>query len=151
MAKTVKTDAEIFEFPAFDASKMNDQFRSFAEKGMEQSKEAYAKAKGMAEDSQKMVQDTFDSAKAHSTDIAMKALKAARSNTDAGFAHFEALLGAKSFSDVIEMQTAFARKQFEIVTDQVKDMQSATKVAAEDIAKPAKVVAEKVAKTVEAA
>ncbi|MGO4835995.1 phasin, partial [Rhizobiaceae sp. 2RAB30] len=47
MAKTEKTAdvIENIEFSAFDASKATDQFRTFAEKGVEQSKEAYAKVK----------------------------------------------------------------------------------------------------------
>ena len=41
---------ENVEFPTFDASKATDQFRAFAEKGVEQSKEAYAKLKTGAEE-----------------------------------------------------------------------------------------------------
>lgn len=146
MAKTVKTDAEIFEFPAFDATNVQDQFRAFAEKGSEQAKEFYAKAKTAAEDSQKVVQDTFDSAKAHGSELTLKAIANARKNAETGFAHLEALVGAKSVSDFIELQTAYLRKQGELLVDQAKEFADAAKVAAEDVAKPARKAAEKAGK-----
>src|SRR4029079_8055574 len=44
MPKFVKADSVgNVEFPSFDASKATDQVRAFAEKGLEQSKEVYAK------------------------------------------------------------------------------------------------------------
>ena len=45
MAKAAEKFIENVEFPSFDASKATDQIRAFAEKGVEQSKEAYAKIK----------------------------------------------------------------------------------------------------------
>lgn len=45
MTKAAAKTAETIEFPTFDADKTADQFRAFAEKGVEQSKEAYAKMK----------------------------------------------------------------------------------------------------------
>ena len=53
MAKTAEKTNEFMEnveFPTFDATKATDQMRAFAEKGVEQSKEAYAKMKSGAEE-----------------------------------------------------------------------------------------------------
>ena len=61
MAKTAEKTAEFIEnveFPSFDASKATDQIRAFAEKGVEQSKEAYAKMKTGAEETQKALEST---------------------------------------------------------------------------------------------
>ena len=69
--KTAET-IENVEFPSFDASKATDQMRAFAEKGVEQSKEAYAKLKTGAEETQRALESTFETAK---TDVSLAATK----------------------------------------------------------------------------
>lgn len=147
MSKTAKTT----EFPAFNAENVTDQFRTFAEKGIEQSKEAYSKLKAGAETAQKALETSFDQARSVGNELSLKSIAAARSNTEAGFAHLEALFGAKSLSEVIELQSAFARKAFETTIEQVKDFQATSTKAAEDVSKPLKDVFEKGAKELKAA
>lgn len=142
MTKTAKT-AETVEFPTFDAEKATDQLRAFAEQGVEQSKEAYAKLKDNSEAAQKALETTYESARAASTDISLKAISSLRANAEAGFSHLEALAGAKSFSDVVELQTAYFRKAVELAVEQSKDFQTSSTKAAEDVAKPMKDVFEK--------
>jgi phasin len=134
------------EFPTFDASKATDQFRAFAEKGVEQSKEAYDKMKNGAEETQKVLESTFETAKSVSNDLSLKTISALRANTEAGFSHLEALLGAKSVSEVIELQTSFLRKRVEMTVEQAKDIQSVSTKAVEEVAKPVKAVFEKALK-----
>jgi phasin len=143
MTKTATKSAEIAEFPAFDASQASDQFRAFAEKGVEQSKEAYAKLKAGAEDAQKVLEETFEQARAAGTELSLKSIAAMRANAEANFAHLEALVGIKSVSELFELQTAFLRKRFETMVEQVKDLQSVSTKAAEDVVKPAKNAFEK--------
>ncbi|MER2536085.1 MAG: phasin [Rhizobiaceae bacterium] len=138
-----KTFIENVEFPSFDASKATDQFRAFAEKGVEQSKEAYARMKTGAEEAQKVIESTMETAKTVSNDLSLKTISALRANAELGFAHFEQLVAAKSLSDVIELQTAFLRKRVELSLEQAKDFQAATTKAVEDVAKPMKAVFEK--------
>lgn len=131
------------EFPTFDASKASDQFRNFAEKGMEQSKEFYAKAKAGAEDAQKALESTFENAKAAGNEFSLKTISALRTHTEAGFAQAEALFAAKSLSEVMELQTSFFRKGFETTVEQMKDLQALTTKSAEQVSKPLKAVFEK--------
>ena len=142
MSKAAKT-AETIEFPTFDAAKATDQFRSFAEKGVEQSKEAYAKFKSNAEEGQKAVEASMETMKKASTDLSLKSIAAMRANTETDFSYMESLLGAKSLSEVIELQTAYMRKRIEMAVDQVKDMQSASTKAVDELSKPAKDAFEK--------
>lgn len=135
--------ADTIEFPSFDADKATDQFRAFAEKGVEQSKEAYARMKSGAESAQKALESSFENARAVSNEMTLKSIAAARTNAEANFAHLEALVGAKSLSEVIELQTAFIRRSFETAVEQAKDFQTASSKAAEDVAKPVKDVFEK--------
>lgn len=140
--KTADT-IENVEFPSFDASKATDQIRAFAEKGVEQSKEAYAKLKTGAEETQKVLESTYETAKTVSSDLSLKTIAALRANADAGFSHLEALVGARSLSEVVELQTAFVRKQVEASVKQAKDFQAVATKAAEEVSKPVKTAVEK--------
>ncbi|MBA3448249.1 MAG: phasin [Pseudaminobacter sp.] len=148
--KTTET-IENVEFPTFDASKATDQFRVFAEKGVEQSKEAYTKMKSGAENTQKALESTFETAKATGNELSLKTIGAMRANAEAGFSHFESLLGVKSVSEFVELQTAFMRKGVEMVVEQTKDIQSVTGKAVEEAAKPIKDVFEKTLKELKVA
>jgi phasin len=149
MSKT-KT-AETAEFAAFDASQATDQIRAFTEKGVEQSKEAFSKLKANADEAQKVLETTFETAKTVSGDLSLKTIAALRANAEADFSHLEALVGAKSLSEVVELQTAFLRKRVEMGVEQAKEFQAAASKAIEDVTKPMKAVFEKSVKDMKAA
>ena len=154
MSKTATKTSEFgenIEFPSFDASKATDQFRAFAEKGVEQSKEAYARIKTGAEETQKALESTYETVKTVSNDLSMKTISALRANAAAGFDHLEALVGAKSLSEVVELQTAYLRKRVEMTVEQAKEMQAVTTKAAEDVSKPVKGLFEKAMKELKVA
>lgn len=140
------TKAKTTEFAQFDATSAADQVRAFAEKGVEQTQEAYAKMKAGAEDAQKMVEESVETVKGATKDVSLKTISALRANAEAGFAHMEALLGVKSVSEFVELQTAYMRKQAEMAAEQVKDMQAVTTKAVEEAAKPAKQAFERAVK-----
>lgn len=150
MSKSPKT-AENIEFPSFDTSKAADQVRAFAEKGIEQSKETYAKLKTGAEETQKVLETTFEKAKTVGSELSLKTIAALRTNSEASFAHLEALVGAKSLSEVVELQSAFVRKSFESAVEQAKELQVVTSKAAEDVSKPIKDAFEKAVKELKVA
>lgn len=150
MSKTAKS-ADVFAFPTFDASVVSSQFREFTEKSIAQSKENYSRMKDQAEAAQKAMEEAFESAQANSSEMARKAIAAARANTQSGFSHMEALFGVKSFAEAIELQTAFMRKQTEMFADQAKEMQETASKAFEEIVKPVKGAFDKASKDVRAA
>jgi len=143
MTKAAAKTAEITEFPAFDASQATDQIRAFAEKGVEQSKEAYAKMKSGAEEAQKVIEATYENARAASSELSLKSIAAMRTAAETNFAHLEAVVGVKSLSELMELQTSFLRKSMEMMVEHAKDFQAASSKAAEDLAKPAKNAFEK--------
>ena len=149
--KTADLNVTNVEFPSFDASKATDQVRAFAEKGIEQSKEAYSKMKTGAEEAQKALESTFETVKSAGSDVSLKTIAALRSNSEATFAHLEALVGAKSLSEVVELQTAFVRKSVETAVEQVKELQAVGTKAAEDVSKPIKTAFEKAMKEIKVA
>lgn len=138
MTKTAANTAQTIEFPSFDADKATDQFRAFAEKGLEQSKEAYARLKTGAEEAQKAFESTIETAKSASRELSLKSIAAARSNAEAGFAHWEALAGVTSLSEMIELQTSFLRKSVESAVEQAKEFQTASAKLAQEMSRPLK-------------
>lgn len=139
---TIKTD-DVFSIASFDPSKLAEFFRDFAEKGAQQSKEAYAKLKSAGEEAGKTLEATVQTAQAGSVEIGLKAIDALRVNAESSLSHMEALLGVKSVAEFFELQTSFFRKQAELTVEQAKSLQETTKQVAEKVAKPSKEAAEK--------
>lgn len=148
--KTTPT-AQMFEFPAFDMSKMTDGYRELADKSVNQSKEAYAKVKTAAEDATKAIEATLENAQAGTVELGLKAIDTTRVNAEHSLSHMEALLGVKSVAQMFELQTGFFRKQAELMVDQAKGLQETAKKVAEDISKPVKTVSEKAIEEIKAA
>jgi phasin len=147
---TVKKD-DVFSISAFDPSKFAESFRDFADKGAQQSKDAYAKMKTAAEDAGKTVEATLQSAQSGTVELGLKAIDALRINAENSFAHMEALLGVKSVAEFVELQTSFLRKQAEVAAEQARSMQETSKKVAETVAKPAKTAVEKAVASFKAA
>ncbi|MBB4064176.1 phasin [Gellertiella hungarica] len=146
-----KKNEDVFSVSAFDPAKVTEGLRDFAEKGAEQSKQAFARMKAAAEEASKTVETTVQSAQAGTVDLGLKAIDALRTNAESSFAHMEALLGVKSVAEFFELQTSFIRKQAEVAVEQAKTMQDATRKLAESVSKPAKDAAEKALSTFKAA
>ncbi len=120
------------DIPAFATFEMPAAVREMAEKGVMQAKEAYDSYKSMAEEATDAMEDTFATVNKGATDFQAKALGAAKTNFNAGFELVEKMLGVKSLSEVVELQTEFARKQFDTMTSQAKEIQDlANKMQAE--------------------
>ncbi|MCB8836983.1 phasin family protein [Aurantimonas sp. VKM B-3413] len=119
-----------------DPSQMTETFRAMTQKSMEQSKEAYGRMKSAADEATRALESTMENAHQGSLQLSKKAIDAMRTNAELGFQHLDQMMAAKSFADIIEMQTAYVRKQIEMATDQVKDMQSLTQSVAQDMLKP---------------
>ena len=143
---TKKTD-DVFSIASIDPSKLSESFREFAEKGATQTKEAYAKMKEAAEDATKTVEATLESAQAGSVELGLKAIDALRTNAENSLSHMEALLGVKSVAELFELQTAFMRKQAEVVVEQAKSLQETSKKVAEKVSAPGKSATEKAMKS----
>src|SRR6266566_1007492 len=126
---------------AFAAFQFPNAFRELAEKSVTQARETYAKLKTAAEDATDLVESTVEAAREGAFALSVKALDAAKTNSDASFALARELFGARTLSEVIELQSTYARRLFESTTAQFKEL--AEKVVT-DTTKP---VAEKVEKS----
>ena len=138
---------------AFEAFQMNVPnlevpalFRETAEKTVSQAKDAYARMKTAAEEASDVAEETYETARDSAISVSLKALEITKANADASFAFYKDFFGAKTVADAIELQTAFARKQFDAFAGQVKEMQEATQKAATEMAKPSRTAFEKALK-----
>jgi phasin len=124
--KTAKPTAAPFEAFSFPAASLEipAAFRDFAEKSVSQARDAYARFQSAGEEATGLAEETFEKARDGALAIGAKAIDAAKSNSDATFALARDIFGAKSVSEVIELQSTFARKQFEAVTAQMKEFQA---------------------------
>ena len=125
-----------FGMPNFEMPKMEipAAFREFAEKGVSQAKEHYEKMKTAAEEATGLLEGTYATASKCASEYGSKVMEAARTNTNAAFDCASELMSAKSFSDFVELSTAHARKQFETLTAQSKELAAlAQKVTAETV------------------
>ena len=133
-AKTTKHAAASFErpdyriprfaMPKFDLPNMEmpEAFREMAEKGVEQTRDAYAKAKVASEEAADLLENTYEAAAKRATDYSRKLIEITRTNTRAAFDYVHELLGVKSPSEFIALSTAQMRKQLEIVSEQNKEL-----------------------------
>lgn len=113
-------------------------FREFAERGVSQAKESYEKLKTATEEATDVLEATYANASKGATDYGRKLIEAARSNTNAAFDFATELMGAKSLAEVIELSTAHARKQFESLSEQTKELAALAQKVATDTSEPIK-------------
>jgi phasin len=129
-----------FGIPNFEMPKMEvpAAFREFAEKGVSQAKEHYEKMKTAAEEATDLLEGTYATASKGASEYGMKVIEAARINTNSSFDFASELMNAKSFSDFVELSTAHARKQFETLTAQSKELAALAQKVATETAEPIK-------------
>src|SRR5437868_2111458 len=127
-------DMPKFEIPNFEIPKMEipAAFREFAEKSVSQAKETYEKMKSAAEEATDVVEETYANASKGASDYGLKLIEVSRVNTNAAFDFYSELMMVKSLSDVIELSTAHARKQFETATAQTKELAALVQKVATD-------------------
>lgn len=117
--------------------------REVAEKGLAACKENYAKLKGAAEQVNTALEDTYTTASKGVAQYNSKVLEAVQSNLNSAFDYFNSLLTAKSIAEAVELSTSHARKQFETLTIQAKDLSSLAQKVTADSAEPLKNSVEK--------
>jgi phasin len=123
---------------AAPVEEIQKSFRSALEKGVLDSRAAFAKAKTHADETASAFEVSFAAAKDGALAINAKALEALRVSADANFDFLKSVFAAKSLSDVITLQTEFARKQVQTLTSQSKDIGALTQKAMADAVEPIK-------------
>ena len=124
-----------------------EQMRAFAEKGVSQARESYAKFKDAAETHNGTVEAVFTSANKGASEYTAKLMEFAKANTSAHLDFAQGLFGLKSPTEAMELWTGYTRKQFETLTAQAKELAELTRKIATDTAEPIKAGASKIFNT----
>ncbi len=125
--------SETFVEPAAD---MQQSVRAALEKGVVESRAAFAKAKASADETASALELSFNAAKDGVIALNAKALETMRVNTEANFDFMKASFMAKSLADLVALQSEFARKQVEAMTGQAKEMGALAQKTVKDAFEP---------------
>lgn len=129
-----------FDIPSFDLPKMEipAAFREIAEKSVSQAKDNWEKMKVATEEATDLLENSYSTAAKGAADYGLKLIETARVNTNTAFDFAGVLLTAKSLSEVVELSTSHARKQFETLTAQSKELTALAQKVASETAEPLK-------------
>lgn len=125
-----------------------EQVRAFAEKGVTQAREGYQKLKSAAETNNVAIEAAYTSASKGASDFTAKLVDIAKINTATAFDFAHSLLAVKSLPEAFELLNTQARKQFETLSAQSKDLAEFGQKVATETVEPLKASAEKVFKAV---
>jgi phasin len=97
-------------------------FGEFAEHGVARAQEGCEKIKGASEGMADALRETYSSTARSATDYGLKVIEISNANTASAIDFFAHLLGSKSVTDVVSLSAAQARKGFDAVSAQNKEL-----------------------------
>lgn len=129
-----------FDVPNFELPKMEipAAFREIAEKSVSQAKDNWEKMKAATEEATDLLENSYASAAKGAADYGLKLIEVSRTNTNAAFDFAGQIVTAKSLSEVVELATAHARKQFDTLTVQGKELTALAQKVATEASEPLK-------------
>src|SRR4029079_16765454 len=113
-----------------------EQMRAFAEKGVSQARDSYAKFKDAAETHNGTIEAVFTSASKGASAYSAKMLEFFKGNTTASLDFAQELFGVKTPAAAIELWTSHTRKQFETLAAQAKELTELGQKVATDTVEP---------------
>jgi phasin len=126
--------------PTMDAAQA---IREMADKGTKQAKESYETMSAATAEAANMIQNACSTAAQGTMDCNAKVLEFARTNSNAAFDYGSKLLGVKSPTEFLEASTEHARKQFEVLSEQTKELAELGQKAMRQATEPLKAGAAK--------
>jgi phasin len=120
-----------------------EQMRAFAEKGVSQARDNYAKFKDAAETHNGTIEAVFSAFSSGAKEYSAKLMDMMKASTTANLDFAQELVGVKSPSEAMELWTSHARKQFEAFTAHTKELAELAQKVATETAEPIKASASK--------
>ena len=120
-----------------------EQMRAFAEKGVSQARESYAKFKDAAENQNGTIEAVFTSASKGASEYTAKLMEFMKANTSAHLDFAQELFGVKSPTEALELWTGHSRKRLETLQAQAKELVEISQRVASETAEPIKASASK--------
>ena len=123
-----------------------EQVRAFAEKGVSQARDSYAKFKDAAEAHNTTVEAVFTSASKGVAEYSAKLMDILKANTGATLDLAQSLVGVKSPTEAVELWTSHAKQQFETFTANARELTELAQKVATETVEPIKTGASKIFK-----
>ena len=123
-----------------------EQMRAFAEKGVSQARDSYAKFKDVAESHNGTIEAVFSIVSKGASEYSAKLMEIMKANTTANLDFAQELIGMKSPAEAMELWSSHAKKQFEAFTAHSKELAELTQKVATQTAEPIKASASKLFK-----
>jgi phasin len=111
-----------------------EQMRAFAEKGVSQARDSYAKFKDAAETHNGTIEAVFTTVSKGASEYSAKVMEIMKATSTANLDFAQELIGVKTPSEAMELWSSHAKKQFETFTAHSKELaELAQKVATESV------------------
>jgi phasin len=132
-----KKAAKEFEAIKLDTT-VPESVRALAEKTVNQSREAYERGKEALEESIDALERSFDAAGQGATAFNRKLIDLAQRNLNSVFDLAKGMAGAKNLAEIVDLQSAFIRHQFDVFASQAGEIRALTSKIAADTTEPIK-------------
>jgi phasin len=123
-----------------------EQMRAFAEKGVSQARDNYARFKDVAESNNSTMEAVFSNASRGFSEYSAKLMEILKANTSASLDLAQELVGAKTPSEAMELWTNHAKKQFEAFSSWSRELTELSQKVASETVEPIKANANKLFK-----
>mgnify|MGYP001477516872 CR=1 FL=1 len=126
--------AKVVEAMAEPMRDMQDQMREAAEKGLGETRVAFDRLRVAAEETTNAFEASLKTATDGVQALNLQLVEAMRVNAEANFDFLKALVGVKSVSEAIALNTEHVRKSFDAISAQSKELtEAAQKIAADTL------------------
>src|SRR5271170_4612500 len=132
MANTDPFSASVIPF------EVPEQVRAFAEKGVSQARDNYAKFKDAAETHNSTIEAVFSAYSSGAKEYSAKLMDMLKASATSNLDFAQELVAVKSPSEAMELWTSHARKQFETFTAQAKELAELAQKVATETSEPIK-------------
>jgi phasin len=120
-----------FEQPMAEGT---EAVRDFAKQGAAYSKDVYERAKAMADETNKVLEQSYSTVTKATADFNLQWIEILHANS--AFDFCRKLVGVKSPSEFLELSSAQARKQFETFSEQAKHLAALAQKVTSDALQP---------------
>lgn len=127
-----------------------EAMRAFAGTAVSQTREAYERTKTALDAGLEAVERSYDAASQATGALNRKIIDIAQRNVNSSFDLAKNLASAKNLAEVVELQGAYWRQQFEVLMQQAEEVRALSVSATADVAEPIKRHAEHQAEQIRA-
>ena len=129
---------EATEKVVLEARDAQENIRCATEDALVQTRAAYDRMKHAADEVTDTIETSYVKVTRGFGELNQKAMEGLKAQAEANFEHFKALAAAKSIPEALSLQTDHARKQFEAMTAQMKELTALAQKVVTEATEPLK-------------